>query len=119
MGNLTLSDLLKLIPLHHLPYQPALLLAEVRQVVEAGELRLEDGRHGGVHIPEEEDDIICEDAGRSLEAYLFHLKGVLVQIPQVADAVLQKLLSLLKLAPHEDEASVVEAEPDEIGALVG
>lgn len=33
------------------------------QVIEALEVRLEDGRNGGVHITEEEDDIIRENAG--------------------------------------------------------
>lgn len=88
------------------------------QVIEAGELRLEAGRNCGVHIAEEEDDIISENARRSLQPHFFHLKCTIMQITQIADAVLEKLLSLLQLATNEYEASVIQTEPDEIGAFV-
>jgi hypothetical protein len=116
---LTFPNLLKLIPFQHLAHKLALLFAEMRQVIEAREVRLEGGGDGGVHVAEEEDDVVSEYAGGSLQPYLFHLEGVLVQISQVAHTVLQELLSLFQLAPHKHESSVVEAEPDEIDALVG
>lgn len=65
------------------------------QVIEALEVRLEDGRNGGVHITEEEDDIIRENAGWSLHPHLFHLESVLVQVTQIANTILEEFLSFL------------------------
>ena len=42
-----------------------------------------------------------------------------MEVLEVPDAVGEELLSLFELAPHEDQFGVAEAEPDEIGALVG
>ncbi len=116
---LTFSNLFELIPFHHLGDQLPLFLTEMLQIIEAGKLWLEGGGDGGIHVAEEEDDVIGEYTGGSLQSYLFHLEGMLVQISQIANAVLQELLSFFQLTPHEHKSSVVEAEADEISTLVG
>lgn len=66
----------------------------------------------GIHVPEQEDDIIAQNRLKFLFAYLDLLESVLMQVPQVLDSVRRELPTILQLAPAKYHFGTRILEPD-------